>query len=181
MGNPPGAEYAADPLQEARLSGYVVAALGADVEFAAAQGSAGAALRCLLGALDARAAHGARDVVVGMDGGGLHHAIQPFHVRNAFKEMPTAKAVFKEMAETGGESSDIIAKCGLEQISDETVLKDLVTGVLDRHPEEVAKYLAGKEKLLKFLVGQLMKETRGKANPRKVTELLKEALAKRRR
>ena len=102
-------------------------------------------------------------------------------VKSGNINMPTAKEVFKEMVDSGKPANKIIADKGLQQISDESVLDDLVTRTLDGHPDEVSKYLAGKEKLLKFLVGQMMKETRGKANPQKVTELLKEALEKRRK
>ncbi|MDH3216520.1 MAG: Asp-tRNA(Asn)/Glu-tRNA(Gln) amidotransferase subunit GatB [Candidatus Krumholzibacteria bacterium] len=94
--------------------------------------------------------------------------------------MPTAKDVFRDMAGTGNEAKDIIEKKGLKQISDEGALDAVVVSVLDNYPQEVAKYLAGKDKLLKFLVGQVMKETRGKAHPQKATDLLKEALEKRR-
>ncbi len=84
------------------------------------------------------------------------------------------------MAKTGSDAKTIISKQGLEQISDEGSLDGVVQEVLDGHPEEVAKYLGGKEKLLKFLVGQMMKRTKGKAHPQKATELLKAALEKRR-
>ncbi len=94
--------------------------------------------------------------------------------------MPTAKEVFREMSESGGGAKDIIAARGLEQISDEGALDSVIAGVLDNNPEEVSKYLGGKEKLLKFLVGQVMKETRGKGNPQKAGELLKRALEARR-
>jgi aspartyl-tRNA(Asn)/glutamyl-tRNA(Gln) amidotransferase subunit B len=94
--------------------------------------------------------------------------------------MPTAKDVFREMAKTGAEARSIIEKKGLEQISDEGALDTVVQSVIDGHPDEVAKYLGGKEKLLKFLVGQVMKQTKGKAHPQKAGELLKEALERRR-
>jgi len=94
--------------------------------------------------------------------------------------MPTAKDVFREMAKTGSDAKTIIGKRGLEQISDEGALDDVVREVLDENPDEVAKYLGGKEKLLKFLVGQVMKQTKGKAHPQKATDLLKTALEKRR-
>lgn len=102
-------------------------------------------------------------------------------VQSGTINMPTAKDVFREMAQRGVEAKDIIAEKGLEQISDEGALDAVLESVLDRHPDEVSKYLAGKEKLLKFLVGQVMKETRGKANPQKTSELLKEALEQRRK
>ena len=94
--------------------------------------------------------------------------------------MPTAKDVFQEMVATGADARAIIKKRGLEQISDQGELDSIVSGVLDDHPDEVSKYLGGKEKLLQFLVGQVMKRSRGKANPQKATELLKTALEARR-
>jgi len=92
---------------------------------------------------------------------------------------PTAKDVFKEMAETGAGAKKIIASKGLEQISDTGVLDSAIAKVLDGHPEEVTRYLGGEEKLLKFLLGQVMKETRGKAPPQKVGEMLASELQKR--
>jgi aspartyl-tRNA(Asn)/glutamyl-tRNA(Gln) amidotransferase subunit B len=94
--------------------------------------------------------------------------------------MPTAKDVFKEMADKGGDAATIIAGRGLEQISDEGALDGMVDQVLDGHPKEVARYIDGEEKLFKFLVGQVMKQTKGKANPQKAAELLKDSLEKRR-
>ncbi len=101
-------------------------------------------------------------------------------VKSGKINMPTAKEVFRDMSQTGNDADSIIASRGLEQISDEGELDTVISDVLDRNPDEVSKYLAGKEKLLKFLVGQVMKQTRGKANPQKATELLKAALARRR-
>jgi len=94
--------------------------------------------------------------------------------------MPTAKDVFREMAETGDNAGTIIKKRGLEQISDEGALDGVVEQVLDGHAEEVTRWLDGEEKILKFLVGQVMKATKGKAHPQKATQLLKESLEKRR-
>ncbi|HEX5131541.1 MAG TPA: Asp-tRNA(Asn)/Glu-tRNA(Gln) amidotransferase GatCAB subunit B, partial [Candidatus Krumholzibacteria bacterium] len=54
------------------------------------------------------------------------------------------------------------------------------TAVLDENPDEVARYLGGKEQLLQFFVGQLMKRTRGKANPQMATDLIRTLLEKRR-
>ena len=94
--------------------------------------------------------------------------------------MPTAKDVFREMAETGDNAVTIIDKRGLEQISDEGALDGVVEQVLDAHPEEVTRWLDGEEKILRFLVGQVMKLTKGKAHPQKATQLLEESLEKRR-
>jgi aspartyl-tRNA(Asn)/glutamyl-tRNA(Gln) amidotransferase subunit B len=94
--------------------------------------------------------------------------------------MPTAKDVFREMARTDGDAREIIDKRGLQQISDEGELDAVIDQVLEGQAKEVARYLAGEERLLKFLVGQVMKLTKGKANPQKATARLKESLEKRR-
>lgn len=93
---------------------------------------------------------------------------------------PTAKDVFREMIASGRDARGIIETKGLQQISDEGALDDIIRSVIDAHPDEVAKYLGGKEQLLKFLVGQVMKQTKGKAHPQKATELLKDALESKR-
>jgi aspartyl-tRNA(Asn)/glutamyl-tRNA(Gln) amidotransferase subunit B len=93
---------------------------------------------------------------------------------------PTAKDIFKDMLETGKTAASIIKSKGLEQISDEGELDSIIQSVIDTHPDEVQKYLGGKEQLLKFLVGMVMKRSKGKANPQKATDLLTAALAKRR-
>ena len=94
--------------------------------------------------------------------------------------MPTAKEVFKEMLETGRDAKTIIADKGLEQISDTSEIDTIVQSVLDENPDEVGRYLGGKDQLIKFFVGQVMKQSRGKANPAMATELLKTALDARR-
>ena len=94
--------------------------------------------------------------------------------------MPTAKDVFREMAQTGDNAGAIIKNRRLEQISDQGALDGIVERVLDGHVEEVTRFLDGEEKLLKFLVGQVMKLTKGKAHPQKATQLLKDSLEKRR-
>jgi len=95
--------------------------------------------------------------------------------------MPTAKEIFKEMLETGRDAGAIMRAKGLEQISDKAELDTIIASVVEANPKEVARYLAGKDKLLQFFVGQVMKETRGKANPQVATDLVKAALDARRR
>jgi aspartyl-tRNA(Asn)/glutamyl-tRNA(Gln) amidotransferase subunit B len=90
-----------------------------------------------------------------------------------------AKAVFEEMYRSGTDASDIIKQKGLVQISDVDELTTVVTTVLDSNPEEVARYVGGKKKLMGFFVGQVMKATKGKANPSKVNEIVSRELAKR--
>ncbi|HET6350237.1 MAG TPA: Asp-tRNA(Asn)/Glu-tRNA(Gln) amidotransferase subunit GatB [Candidatus Krumholzibacteria bacterium] len=93
----------------------------------------------------------------------------------------TAKDVFKQMLAGGARAADIVAKGGLEQVSDTSAIEGDAKAVLDENPDEVARYLAGKEQLLQFFVGQLMKRTRGKANPKLATELIRGLLDARRK
>lgn len=87
-----------------------------------------------------------------------------------------AKTVFEEMAETGKDATAIVKEKGLEQVSDSSELETLVDEVLAENPDEVAAYRGGKNKLFSFFMGQIMKKTRGKADPKVVTPLLKSKL-----
>lgn len=87
-----------------------------------------------------------------------------------------AKTVFKTMIETGKLPGQIVEEQGLVQISDEGALLAIVDAVIERNPQSVEDYRAGKEKAIGFLVGQLMKETKGKANPALVNKLLVDRL-----
>ncbi len=87
-----------------------------------------------------------------------------------------AKDVFAELFETGRPPDEIVRERGLAQISDVETLSRIVDDVITANPKAVAEYLAGKEPVLRFLVGQVMKATRGKANPKVVNELLLEKL-----
>ena len=87
-----------------------------------------------------------------------------------------AKDIFEEMCETGKSPSDIISEKGLSQISDEGELEKLVNDVLSANPENVEKYKNGKDKLFGFFVGEAMKLSKGKANPKILNELLKSKL-----
>jgi aspartyl-tRNA(Asn)/glutamyl-tRNA(Gln) amidotransferase subunit B len=89
----------------------------------------------------------------------------------------TAKAVLEEMFNTGKSAADIIAEKGLSQISDTGELEKIVAEVINSNIQPVADYRAGKETALKFLVGQVMKATRGRANPQLVNDMLKQKLA----
>ena len=88
-----------------------------------------------------------------------------------------AKTVFEEMLQTGQTADTIIKATGLLQISDSSEIQSIVADVLKNNPSEVEKYLAGKEQVLGFLVGQVMKATEGRANPKSVNELLRKKLA----
>jgi len=87
-----------------------------------------------------------------------------------------AKTVFEEMFATGKDAETIVKEKGLVQISDEGAIASVVDEILANNPKSVEDYRDGKEKALGFLVGQVMKATRGKANPELVNKLLKEKL-----
>ncbi|NIK80498.1 aspartyl-tRNA(Asn)/glutamyl-tRNA(Gln) amidotransferase subunit B [Paenibacillus castaneae] len=87
-----------------------------------------------------------------------------------------AKTVFKAMLDTGKLPLQIVEEQGLVQISDEGAIAAIVNQIVDANPQSVEDYRAGKEKAIGFLVGQIMKETKGKANPALVNKLLLERL-----
>jgi aspartyl-tRNA(Asn)/glutamyl-tRNA(Gln) amidotransferase subunit B len=87
-----------------------------------------------------------------------------------------AKTVFEEMVKTGQDPKAIVEAKGLEQVSDAGELEAVVARVLAAAPDEVAAYRSGKAKLMGFFVGQVMRETRGQANPKLVNEILKREL-----
>ncbi|MCS7283713.1 MAG: Asp-tRNA(Asn)/Glu-tRNA(Gln) amidotransferase subunit GatB [Anaerolineae bacterium] len=92
----------------------------------------------------------------------------------------TGREVLDEMAITGKPARQIVEEKGLAQISDEAALRTVVERVLDENPTQVAQYLAGKEQVAGWLMGQVMRATGGKANPQVVRALLVEALNRRR-
>ncbi|HID31422.1 MAG TPA: Asp-tRNA(Asn)/Glu-tRNA(Gln) amidotransferase subunit GatB [Desulfobacterales bacterium] len=87
-----------------------------------------------------------------------------------------AKAVFDDMVSSGKPPEAIVREKGLVQVTDADAITEAVKQVLAEHPEEVSDYKAGKSKLFGFFVGQVMKATRGKANPKMVNEILKELI-----
>ena len=89
-----------------------------------------------------------------------------------------AKTVFEEMYKTGKNADTIVKEKGLVQISDEADIEKAVDEVLEKNHKEVERFKAGDEKLMGFFVGQIMKATKGKANPKIVNELLKKKLGK---
>ena len=89
---------------------------------------------------------------------------------------PAAKSVFEEMFNTGKCADDIVREKGLTQISDAGEVEEVVDRVIDANGQAVADYRSGKEQALKFLVGQIMRETKGRANHTVVNELLKQKL-----
>jgi Asp-tRNA(Asn)/Glu-tRNA(Gln) amidotransferase B subunit len=80
------------------------------------------------------------------------------------------------MFETGGDPAEIVEAQGLAQISDSAALEALVAQVIADNPETVARYLEGKEGLLGWFVGQVMRETKGQANAQVVNDLFREKL-----
>jgi aspartyl-tRNA(Asn)/glutamyl-tRNA(Gln) amidotransferase subunit B len=88
-----------------------------------------------------------------------------------------AKTVFEEMAATGQDPEAIIKARGLVQISDAEALVPVAREILAAHPQEVADYRAGKTKVLGFFVGQLMRRTKGQANPQLANEIFRKLLA----
>lgn len=89
-----------------------------------------------------------------------------------------AKTVFEEMYRTGKNAGDIVKEKGLVQISDTSEIEMAVDDVLAKSASEVERFKAGDEKLMGFFVGQVMKATKGKANPKMLNDLLKEKLGK---
>jgi aspartyl-tRNA(Asn)/glutamyl-tRNA(Gln) amidotransferase subunit B len=88
----------------------------------------------------------------------------------------SAKEVFDDMSATGDEPEAIVERKGLSQISDPAVIREAAQRVIERNPVQVEQYRAGKQQLFGFLVGQLMKETRGKANADLANQILRELL-----
>ncbi len=80
------------------------------------------------------------------------------------------------MLESGRSPREIVEEQGLEQLSDAGALTEVVESVLAAHPDQVAAYRGGKSGLLGFFVGQVMRQTQGRANPQLVRELVDESL-----
>ena len=89
-----------------------------------------------------------------------------------------AKKVFKELIEKGGTADEIVKAKGLVQISDEGTLRTMVSETLEANPQSIADYKDGKGRALGFLVGQIMKASKGQANPQLVNKILLEEIAK---
>ena len=86
------------------------------------------------------------------------------------------KQIIIDMMKDGTKASKIVEDRGLSQISDTGAIKEIVQKVIDSNPNQVNAYKNGKVQLLGFFVGQVMKETKGRANPKAVNEILKELL-----
>jgi aspartyl-tRNA(Asn)/glutamyl-tRNA(Gln) amidotransferase subunit B len=88
-----------------------------------------------------------------------------------------AKTVFEEMYKTGKDAESVVKEQGLVQVSDTGAIEQIISDVIRANPGQAAEYKAGKEKLFGFFVGQVMKASKGKANPDLVNQLLKKKLS----
>lgn len=111
--------------------------------------------------------------------------VTPTHLARILKmvdegkvNVTVGKGIFEEIFATGEEPEAIVQKKGLGQINDEGELLSLVTVIINDNPQVVADYKNGKEKAFIFFVGQVMKATKGKANPKLVNEMIKTELDK---
>lgn len=86
------------------------------------------------------------------------------------------KSIFEEMCLSGSTPDEIIESQGLKQISDDGAIEEIIMTVISENPSQVKAYLDGKDKLFGFFVGQVMKLTEGKANPKAVNSILKDKL-----
>jgi aspartyl-tRNA(Asn)/glutamyl-tRNA(Gln) amidotransferase subunit B len=88
-----------------------------------------------------------------------------------------AKTVFEEMYKSGKEAPAIVEEKGLLQISDTGEIESIVDDIISKSPDEVERFKGGDQKLMGFFVGQVMKATKGKANPKIVNELIRKKLS----
>ncbi|NLM38281.1 MAG: Asp-tRNA(Asn)/Glu-tRNA(Gln) amidotransferase subunit GatB [Firmicutes bacterium] len=112
-------------------------------------------------------------------------AVNPAHLADLLRRIDAGeisvsqgKTVFEKVFRTGASPEEIIRAEGIRQISDEARLRAVVAQVLQTYPQSVHDYLNGKIKAAQFLTGQIMRETKGQANPQLIKELLAEELAK---
>jgi aspartyl-tRNA(Asn)/glutamyl-tRNA(Gln) amidotransferase subunit B len=89
----------------------------------------------------------------------------------------SGKKVFSEMFDTGKKPAEVIKAGGLAQISDSSAIETIARAIVAKSPDNVAKYKTGNEGVFKFFVGQVMRETKGQANPQIVNAILKRVLA----
>ncbi len=90
-----------------------------------------------------------------------------------------AKKVFTELIEKGGDANEIVKSQGLVQLSDEGTLRKIVIETLDANPQSIEDFKNGKDRAIGFLVGQMMKATKGQANPPLLNKILMEEIQKR--
>ena len=89
-----------------------------------------------------------------------------------------AKDVFEKMWSSSKDADEIIKEEGLQQVTDHSKIESMVEKIINDNPDQHKKYLSGKDRLFGFFVGQVMKESQGKANPSQVNEILKKKLKK---
>ena len=100
------------------------------------------------------------------------------NVHNEVISSKQAKEVFERMWNNGENAQDIINDEGMKQISNTDELNKIVDNIIKNNYKSVEEYQNGKDKLLGFFVGQVMKETQGKGNPKLINQILKEKLKK---
>ena len=88
-----------------------------------------------------------------------------------------AKDVFKSMWEGNGKVDEIIESQGLRQMTDVEAIEDIIDGIIANNSQQVEQFKAGNSKLLGYFVGQVMKATQGKANPKQVNQILNDKLS----
>ena len=82
------------------------------------------------------------------------------------------KDILDKVLESDDSIQNIIKECGISNITDSSMLTEVVSKVISNNPDSVSDYKAGKDRALKYLMGQIMKETKGSANPKLVNEIL---------
>jgi aspartyl-tRNA(Asn)/glutamyl-tRNA(Gln) amidotransferase subunit B len=159
------------PLTTARLAGFLEASVAAGAD-------ARTTRNWLLGAVKAKMNESGQH-----DAAWLRERLSPSRLAGLLALVADgtisgsiAKDVFDKMFATDRTADEIVRAEGLKQIDDDAQLAELVSGALEKHGDAVAQYRAGKQSALGFLVGQVMKAAAGKANPKRVNELLRRAL-----
>ena len=89
-----------------------------------------------------------------------------------------AKDIFEKMWSSGKEVDEIIQSEGLKQVTDDKEIESMIDEVIQGNPEQLEQYRSGKDRLFGFFVGQVMKASQGKANPKQVNDILKSKLEK---
>ncbi|WP_099224961.1 Asp-tRNA(Asn)/Glu-tRNA(Gln) amidotransferase subunit GatB [Listeria costaricensis] len=100
-------------------------------------------------------------------------------IENGTISSKIAKKVFRELAQNGGHAEEVVKAKGLVQISDEGELRKIITAILDENEQSIVDFKNGKDRAIGFLVGQVMKQTKGQANPPMVNKILLEEMNKR--
>jgi aspartyl-tRNA(Asn)/glutamyl-tRNA(Gln) amidotransferase subunit B len=93
----------------------------------------------------------------------------------------SGKVVLSELFRSGGKPEEIIKAKNLAQVSDKRFIQEIITKILNENPKEVEQYLAGKETILQWLMGQVARTTKGKADPAVARELLTKSLQERKK